>query len=368
MRPGVPGLVYTVFIGGSEYCIEAACVEGTFEIERIAPVRGASADVLGLHVWQGAPLPVLDPRPHLGVLFRHGETTNQGTAVVLRLRGVQVAMAVDSVTGPLSDCGAERRTLDPGTLFGGQAAAPAPDAVPGLRDALRTQASYAVSDVNSAWVLRRYRSARWGSVLPSTEKLAADFLAGFASQCIDTLWNESLRAGLLALLPGSSARHFAIWNHGCRRGNDALSLACILAMDRPRLKVKIWADDELAAIVEAESSSWSPADVPEYLRESGLFAEEGGLFSGSAAVRARIIFVHEDAFEPIPESFDMIVCRDRLSYLDAHAQSAAIATFRGALRTGGTLITGVHEKLPSNDWSERPDRHLSSWTIRKDHS
>jgi chemotaxis methyl-accepting protein methylase len=360
----VPGLVYTVFIDGIEYCIEAAQVAGTFQIEKIAPMRGASVDVLGLHAWMGAPLPVLDPRPHLG-LPRHGEAANQGTALVVRLGGAQVAIAVDSVAGPLSDSGAERRILDPSSLFGSHAAAPAPDALAGLRDALWKHASYAVSDVNSAWVLRRYRSAKWGRVLLSTEKRAADFLTGFASPCVDTLWNESLRAGLRGLLPGSSTRHFAIWNHGCGRGNDALSLACILAMDRPRLKVKIWAVDELAAIVEAQNSSWSPADVPEYLGKSGLLAEEDGRFSGGAAVRARIILVCEDAFLPVPESFDMIVCRDRLSYLDAHSQAALITTFRRALRPGGAFITGVHEKLPSNEWSEQTNENLSSWTIRR---
>jgi chemotaxis methyl-accepting protein methylase len=359
----VPGLVYTVFIGGIEYCVEAVHVAGTFAIERIAPVHGASADVLGLHNWKGAPLPVLDPRPHLG-LPRHGDAANRGTALVVRQSGAQVAIAVDSVAGPLPDSGAERRILDPRSLFGGHAAAPARDTLAGVRDALWKLASFEVSDMNSAWVHRRCRSAKWGGALPSTEKGAADFLAGFASPCIDMLWNESLHAALSGLLPGPSTRHFAIWNHRCGRGNDALSLACILAMDRPRLKVKIWAVDELAPIVEAQSSSWSAESVPEYLATSGLLDEEGGRFSGGAAVRARIILVCADAFEPVPESFDMIVCRDRLSYLGTDARAALITAFRRALRPEGILIIGAHEKLPSSDWIEGSGARLSSWTMR----
>lgn len=365
---GSEGLVYTVSIAGVEFGIEAAYVAGTFAIERIARVHGASADVLGLHTWKGVPLPVLDPRPRLGVSPGRGDTTNQGTAVVVQLGGAHVAIAVDSVIGPLAYSKAARQMLDPASMLGDHAAPNAPDAWADLRAALWTHASFMLSDVNVAWVTRRYRSAKWGRVLPSTETLAAGFLAGFGSPCADTPWNESLRAGLNALLPGSSTRQFAIWNNGCGRGTDALSLACILAMDRPRLRVKIWAVDELEAIVEAQNSTLSRSDVPEYLKRSGLLAEEGGQFSGLDAFRERIVFVCSDAFVPFPESFDMIVCRDRLSYLDAHAQITAIAAFRRALRPGGTLITGVHERLPASEWSEQTHRNLPAWKIRKVHS
>jgi chemotaxis methyl-accepting protein methylase len=362
---GSEGLVYTASIAGVEFGIDAAQVEGTFEIVRIAPVHGASSDVLGLHTWKGAPLPVLDPRPHLGMLPRGGETANQGAAVVVQLGGAHVAIAFDSVRGPLVYSRSARQMLDFISLFDDHALPRAPDVWADLRAALWKHASYAISDVNIAWVTRRYRSAQWGRVLPSTQKLAAEFLAGFGSPCVDTLWNEKLRARMNALLHGSSTRQFAIWNHGRGRGFDALSLACILAVDRPRLRVKIWAVDELAAIVVAQDPSLSRSDVPEYLKGSGLLVEEGGRFSATDAVLERIVLVSSDAFVPFPGSFDMIVCRDRLSYLDAHAQTAAIAAFKRALRPKGTLITGVHEKMPASDWSAQPHAHLPSWKIRR---
>jgi chemotaxis methyl-accepting protein methylase len=360
----VADLVYTISVGGIEYAVDAAHVAGTFEIKRIAPVHGASAEVLGLHAWKGSLLAVVDPRIHLGMDPLRGKTAFEGIAVVIRLGRTHVAVLVERVTGPLADSGAARKMLDPDSLIGGSAALPATDPWTDVQVALWKHALYAVSDVNIAWVTRRYRSAKWGRVLPSTKKLAADFLAGFSSPCVETLWNEGLRTGLHALLPGPSTRHFAIWNHCCGRGSDALSLACIFAIERPSLKVKIWAVDELAAIVDAQGASWSSADVPEYLVKSVLLAEKGGRYSGGALVRARIILVCADAFEPMQESFDMIVCRDRLSYLDARRQTALIATFKRALRPRGTVITGVHEKLPSNDWIEQRDMHLSSWTLR----
>ena len=359
------GIVYTISVGGIEYDIEAAQVAGTFPIERIARVPGASADVLGLHVWKGAPIPVVDPRPHLGMIPPLGEMAERAMAVVVRLGGEHVAILVESVTGPRADPGVGRQMLDPGSVFGSSAAPPKPDPWADVRSALWKHASFAVSDINIAWVTRKYRSAKWGRVLPSTEKLAADFLAGFGSPCLDTPWNPGLRAGVQAPLPRRSARSFTIWNHFCGRGNDALALACIIAMERPRLKVKIWAVDELAAIVAAETSSWSPAEVPEYLVASGCLIEESGRLRAGAAVRARIILVCADAFEPVPGSFDMIVCRDRLSYLDAGSQAATIAAFKQALRPEGIVIAGVHERLPSNDWIEQPDAHLSSWKLRK---
>jgi chemotaxis methyl-accepting protein methylase len=362
---GSESLIYAVSIAGVEYGIEAVKVEGTFEIGRIARVQGASADVLGLHSWKGTPLTVLDPGPHLGLLSGHPERESRGTAVVVQLGRGYVAIAVDSAIGPLADSRVPRRMLDPDSLIGARAAPPAPDAQSDLRAFLWEHASFAVSDLNIAWVARRFRSPQWGRVLPSTQARAAEFLAGFGSPCAGTLWNESLRTGLRALLPGASTRHFTIWNPGCGRGNDALSLACILAMDRPRLHARIWAVDELALIVEAQSFSLPVSDVPEYLRRSGLLTEEGGRFSGREAVREKITFGSSDAFLPFPETFDMIICRDRLSYIDARAQTSAIAAFRRALRPGGTLIVGVHEKLPAGDWSAQPHGHLPSWKIRK---
>ncbi|MFI5368681.1 MAG: CheR family methyltransferase [Spirochaetia bacterium] len=357
-------LVYTISVGGIDYDIDAAHVAGTFEIKRLAPVPGASADVLGLHAWNGTPLTILDPRLRLGMDQPRRATASQGAAVVLRSGGGHVAIVVERVTGPGVDSGTGRQMLDPSVLIGSGVASAAPDPWADLRAALWQHSSYAVSDVNISWVVRRYRSAKWGGVLPSTEELAADFLAGFSSPCVDTLWNESLRAGLHALLPARSTRHFAVWNPWCGRGGDSLSVACILAIERPRLKLKIWAVDELAAIVDAQTCSWSPAEVPEYLRTSGLLSENAGRLGGGAAVRARIILVCTDAFEPARASFDMIVCRDRLSSLDARRQAAALTTFKHALRPGGTVIAGAHEKLPSSDWIEQPDRRLSSWRLR----
>ncbi len=361
---GPEGLIYTVSIAGVEFGIESANVAGTFAIERIARLNGASADVLGLHTWKGAPLPVLDPLPRLGMLPRRGEATPPGTAVVVQTAGANVAIAVDSISGPFADSKPDRHMLDPGTFFGDHPVPRAADAWTDLRDALGKHASYTVSDVNIAWVTRRYRSAKWGRALPATRERAAEFLAGFGSPCIDTLWNESLRAGLKPLMPGSSARQFSVWNPECGRGLDALSLACILAMDRPRLRAKIWAVDRLEAIVEAQDCSLPHSDVPEYLKRSGVLEEKDGRFSGNDAVRERIVLVCSDAFVPVPESFDLILYRDRLSYLDARAQKITIAGFRRALRPGGCVITGVHEKLPASEWNEQTHGHLPAWKIR----
>jgi SAM-dependent methyltransferase len=357
-------LLYTATIAGVEYGIDAPHVAGTFEISRLYPVPGASVDVLGLHAWKGTPIPVVDPRSHLGELSRHGDMGRQFWAVVVRSAGLHIAIAVDRVVGPLAYSGAPRRMLDLASLLGNREDSRGRDARAGLRAALWKHASFAVTDVNIDWVTRRRRSAKKGRVSPSTPKLATGFLASFGSPCIDTLWNESLRGALRALVPGSSSRSFAIWNHGCGRGYDALSVACILALDRPRWRVTIWAVDELAAIVEAQNSTLSRSDVPDYLKRSGLVAEEEGHLSAVESIRNKILFVCSDAFVPFSESFDMIICRDRLSYMDAHAQAAAIDAFSRALRPAGTLITGVHERMPARQWSEQRLGDLPSWKVR----
>ena len=201
--------------------------------DRIDRDRVESADVRGLHARKGTPLPVLDPRPHLGMDSLLRETASQGTAVVVWLDGAHVAFLVESVTGPVADSGAGRHALDPGSLIGRSAAPPAADPWADLRAALWKHAAYTVSDVN---MCRQ----------PREMKVSGPVCA------------PSCRARPSVILPFGTIAAAAVMMP---------SLLQASLHRRPRLKVKIWG-----------------------------------------------------AFEPVPESFDMIVCRDRLSYLDARAR------------------------------------------------
>jgi chemotaxis methyl-accepting protein methylase/chemotaxis signal transduction protein len=356
--------LYIVSIAGVDYGIDAAFVAGTFEIDRpFTPIPGSPSHVLGLHAWNGIPLAVVDPRSFLGVSTDSAFPLGHVSAVILRFGATHVAVVADNVIGPRAISEKSAVMLDPATLLGDDSRSPK-DALADLRTALWEHASFAVSDINLAWIMKRHRTAKSRRVPLATRELVSEFLSGFSSPCIDSPWSESLRSELLASMPRSTSRPFTIWNHGCGRGLDAISIACILALDRPRLRVKIWADDDVRMIGEAQKLVLPGGSVPGYLRRSGLVVAKGEQATVVSRIRDTILFISTEALVPFSGIFDMIICRDRLSHMEETAKAASIDAFTHALHSGGTLITGIHERMPVSEWIETRPGKLPCWKMR----
>ncbi len=149
------------------------------------------------------------------------------------------------------------------------------------------------------------------------------------------------------------AEEIRIWSAGCSSGEEAYSLAMILAEtvgpDECVERVKIYGtdiDDE--ALRDARAGLYSAKaiePVPEILREK-YFEPSGSQFAVRPDLRKRMIFGRHDITRDAPISrLHLLVCRNTLMYFNVEAQSQIIDRFHFALRDGGFLLLGKAEML-----------------------
>ena len=166
---------------------------------------------------------------------------------------------------------------------------------------------------------------------------------------------DYLRAQIIpALLAAKDADdHIRVWSAGCASGEEAYTLAIVLAealgVDAFKQRVKIYAtdvDDE--ALVHARLGSYKfdgPQDLPVALIDK-YFEHTGDHYVFRPDLRRAIIFGRHDLFEDAPISrLDLLVCRNTLMYFNSEAQARIVARFHFALNDQGYLFLGKAEML-----------------------
>ncbi len=153
-----------------------------------------------------------------------------------------------------------------------------------------------------------------------------------------------------------------IWSAGCASGEEAYTLAMILADamgdEAFRRRVKIYAtdvdDDALATARQALYGDGAVADVPEELRQR-YFDVEGDSWRFRADLRRRVIFGRHDLLQDAPISrLDLLVCRNVLMYFNSETQGRIVAQLSFALKPSGWLFLGRAEMLLSHSRYFRP--------------
>ena len=146
------------------------------------------------------------------------------------------------------------------------------------------------------------------------------------------------------------------WSAGCATGQEAYTLAMILAerlgADEFLRRVKIYATDlDEDALTYARQGSYTVKEmdnVPEALRQR-YFERQNGRFYFSKALRRSVIFGRNDLVDDAPISkIDLLVCRNTLMYFDAQTQARVLNRFHFALRDGGYLFLGKAETLSTH--------------------
>jgi PAS domain S-box-containing protein len=142
-----------------------------------------------------------------------------------------------------------------------------------------------------------------------------------------------------------------VWVVGCATGEEAYSLAMLLAertmgvADAPGVQIFATDIDEHAITVAREGyyTLNDAADVsPERLRR--FFTKEGDGFRVRRELREMILFAHHNVIKDPPFShLDLITCRNLLIYLNQTAQNRVMETFHFALNPGGYLFVGNSE-------------------------
>ena len=144
-----------------------------------------------------------------------------------------------------------------------------------------------------------------------------------------------------------------VWSLGCSTGEEAYSLAILLAERQEALKqsfkVQIFATDiDRAAINAARAGLYSAsiaADLtPERLARFFIAEPGGGAYRIHKSIRDLLIFSEQDVIRDPPFSrLDLISCRNLLIYLNGDLQKKLIPLFHYALNPGGYLFLGASE-------------------------
>src|SRR5262245_26010954 len=149
------------------------------------------------------------------------------------------------------------------------------------------------------------------------------------------------------------ARPIRVWSAGCASGEEAYTLAVILAealgLDAFRERVKIYGTDvDNDALNQARQAAYTvknledvrPDLVEKYFERNG----ERRLFRKDR--RRNVIFGRHDLMQDAPISrVDLLVCRNCLMYLNAETQARILERFHFAVLDGGYMVLGKAELL-----------------------
>jgi len=148
-------------------------------------------------------------------------------------------------------------------------------------------------------------------------------------------------------------REIRFWSAGCSTGEEAYSLAIILAEALGEAAawpdIRIFGTDiDRDAIAFARRGIY-PANalksLPSILRDR-YFVKSDGHFEVAKRLRALMVFGEHDLAERAPfPRIDLLLCRNVLIYFSVPMQQVALETFAFSLRPGGRLALGAAETV-----------------------
>jgi two-component system CheB/CheR fusion protein len=148
-----------------------------------------------------------------------------------------------------------------------------------------------------------------------------------------------------------------VWVAGCSTGEEAYSIAVLLANEREAANsatsVQIFATDiDEVAIARARAGIYPAsvsADIPAAML-GRYFVREGANFRIAKPIREKMLFaVHSLLRDPPFSQLHVISCRNVLIYLDRSVQRQILELFHFALRPDGYLFLGTAESADAAD-------------------
>lgn len=187
-----------------------------------------------------------------------------------------------------------------------------------------------------------------------TTELFKDMLISVTNFFRDPACFDSLKQALITqYLPKKTSNEFRAWVPGCATGEEAYSLAIILAeaMDEADVhcEVNIYATDvDGDAIAKARKGVFPEnieADVsPKRLRR--FFTHQNNQYRIKQKIRDMIIFAEQNVRQDPPfYRLDTIICRNLLMYFKPDAQKKVLYHFCYALKKYGLLMLGTSESI-----------------------
>lgn len=161
-------------------------------------------------------------------------------------------------------------------------------------------------------------------------------------------------------------RRLRIWSAGCATGQEAYSLALLIAGQAPRWDG--WSIDILGtdvspqAIAQAREGSYSQFEVQRGLPIGELiarFEQKDETWRVASSLRPKPGFAVHNLLEPPPPGpFDIILCRNVLLYFSAERRRAVLDRLASALAPDGLLMLGAGETVLGQSEAFQPDPAL----------
>ncbi len=167
-------------------------------------------------------------------------------------------------------------------------------------------------------------------------------------------WNYLQRNAINRILEKKPlTTQIRVWSAGCSSGEEAYTLAMILAeaigIENFRDRIKIYATDiDEEALIQSRHANYTDRDlkpIPDHLRQK-YFEETGGRYVFRSDLRRAVIFGRHDLVQDAPISrLDLLVCRNTLMYFNSETQTHILNRFHFALNNTGILFLGKAEMM-----------------------
>jgi chemotaxis protein methyltransferase CheR len=163
---------------------------------------------------------------------------------------------------------------------------------------------------------------------------------------------EALRAILPTLAGAHAERSVQVWSAGCSTGQEPYSLAMLSEEQSPSLRLEIVATDLSERVLEkAHAGLYTQFEVQRGLPIRLLlkhFDKTGEMWAISPRLRAAIRWRRLNLIEErrSVRRFDLILCRNVLSYFEPETRERVLAQLIPSLAPGGYLVLGQGEAPP----------------------
>ncbi|OHX35295.1 chemotaxis protein CheR [Methylomonas sp. LWB] len=169
----------------------------------------------------------------------------------------------------------------------------------------------------------------------------------------DFVFEEIRGKWLTPLVKSLTNNEIRIWIAGCSTGEEAYSLAIMLAEYREYsghfFRMKLFATDVDAKAVEKASTGLYPesiaADVPSHLLVK-YFSRKEDSFQISQSIREMVVFAQHNLIKDPPfTNIHLLSCRNLLIYLQPVLQKKILELFNFSLVKDGLLMLGTSESI-----------------------
>ncbi|MEI7636635.1 MAG: chemotaxis protein CheB [Syntrophus sp. (in: bacteria)] len=169
-----------------------------------------------------------------------------------------------------------------------------------------------------------------------------------------------------------------VWAPGCSTGEEAYSLAILLAERQEAMKqsfkVQVFATDIDSQAIATARVGLYPASIaadisPERLARFFAPVPDGSAFRIHKGIRDMLVFSEQNIIKDPPFSkLDLISCRNLLIYLGGDLQKKLVPLFHYALNPGGFLFLGTSETVGGfDDLFAALDRKLKLYQRKEDY-